>query len=217
MSTVASTKQEQALADELAEARALVEQGHDEGALDALARARERASHLRDVRALDEVLVAARTVGGRAQHGTLLALRADALAVGAAWELDPDRAPGSGSAYRRQPMPLAAWLLGAAFIGLIIWIFYWLQAQGPILGGNCGPEGWFGPEGNLEGGGYRSAPTGAAVGGVLLAVVAVAAWRLNQRRGTVLFGFAVLYVIALVLLWYVVSPLIWGDPRCVGG
>lgn len=112
-------------------------------------------------------------------------------------------------------MPFLAWLVGAAFVGALIWIVYGLKVLGPILGGNCGPQGFLGREGVLRGGGYRSAPTAAAVGGVLLAVVAVAAWRLKQRRGVVLFAFAVLYVIALVVLWNVVSPLVWGDPHCV--
>ena len=112
-------------------------------------------------------------------------------------------------------MRLVAWLVGAAFIGGVIWIFYWLQLHGPILGGNCGPEGFFGQEGFLKGGSYQSAPTAAAVGGVLLAVAVVAAWQLKRWRGRLLLAFAALYVLALLMLWYVVSPLVWGDPRCV--
>ena len=215
MGTVARTDEKQALAEKLAEARALVGKGDDEAALDALVCARERASDLRDVAALGEILDAARMVGSRARNGGLIAHRADALAVGVAWELDPDRVERGRRDPRRKPVPFVAWVLGAAFIGLIIWIVYWLQALGPILGGNCGPEGWFGPEGNLYGGGYRSAPVGAGVGGVLLAVVAVLAFRLNRWRGRLLLAFATLYVIALVVLWYAVSPLIWGEPRCV--
>jgi hypothetical protein len=214
MGTVAPTEDKQALADELRRARTLIGQGDGEAALDALVRARDRASHLRDVRALGEILDTARTVGSHGPHGTAVADRADALAVRVAWDLDPDRVERGRRPPPQNPIPLVAWVLGAAFIGLIIWIFYWLQAR-PIIGGNCGPEGFLGREGILKGGGYESTSAAAVVGGAVLAVVAVAAWRLKQRRGWLLLGFAGLYVIALIVLWYGVSPLVWGDPHCV--
>lgn len=92
--------------------------------------------------------------------------------------------------------------------------FYVTATIGPFLGGNCGPEGFFGPEGHLAGGAHDSALGAAAVGGVLWAAAGTAVWWLHERRGAVILAFTVLYVVALIVLWYAVSPAIWGAQYC---
>ena len=87
-------------------------------------------------------------MGRRVPQGTPVAERAVALALGVSWDLDPDGVDACRQAPRRPPMPFLSWLVGAAFLGALIWISYWLQAQGPILGGNCAPRAPSVPKGS---------------------------------------------------------------------
>ena len=66
MGTVAPSNEKQALADEIGQARALVERGEHEAALDGLEAAREIAQAQHDVDGLDEVRMLAQRVSDRA-------------------------------------------------------------------------------------------------------------------------------------------------------
>jgi hypothetical protein len=110
--------------------------------------------------------------------------------------------------------PVVLRLLALLVPFLLVWLVYWFIASGPILGGNCGPEGLLGREGHLHGGGYESAPAAAVVGGVLWAMAGVAVWRVGQLRA-VLIGSLSIYAAALLVLWFGISPIVWGDQHCV--
>jgi hypothetical protein len=79
--TVAPTDEKQVLADELGQARALIEKGKYTRALDRLTSAREVAQEQGDREALDEVRGLARAVWRRAPRGSDTSERADGLVL----------------------------------------------------------------------------------------------------------------------------------------
>ena len=116
-----------------------------------------------------------------------------------------------------KPKPVLRLLLSLvlfALIGALIWVVYGLASNSFAFLGNCGPSDLIGQSGHLVGGAAASAPTAAAIGGVLWAVAGAAVWRLRQTAGVALI-FIVLYLGALLILSLVVSPAIWGARHCV--
>ncbi len=224
MATVAPTDEKQALAGELAEARALIERRESEAALETLARARRIAKARRDARSLREIRELGRALRPQVPRASESWRHADDLVVDVGqdlglleWQSRPSR---ENRDWLGRLGAAIAWLVGLALIWACIWVVYFFKATDPTLlwGGNCGPEsdGWLGGRvGHMQGGQYESALTAAVVGDVLWAMALAAVWGLQRRRGIVLLAFPVVYVIALVLLWYVVSPAVWGDPHCV--
>jgi hypothetical protein len=211
-----ATDEKQALGVELARARGLIEVGEYEVALARLARARRLAWAEREVDALVEIERLTRTVWLQAPATSDIAHRSGQLLL----MLGQDQRPSPVTPQRASGFRIAAWLGGLAFLWACIWVLYFINATDPELlwGGNCGPEGdsWLGGRtGNMEGGRYESALTAAVVGGLLWAMAVVAVWRLHRGKGILLLAFPVVYVVALVVLWYGVSPAIWGDPHCV--
>jgi hypothetical protein len=117
------------------------------------------------------------------------------------------------------PRSLITSVIGLTFIWAIVALVYYVKAnQSLSLFGTCGPgngpEGGIGQQGNWVGAGYSSGAVGAFLGAALWAVAAVATWRLPRWRGPVVFAYAAIYVVALVVLWYFVSPVVWGPQRC---
>jgi hypothetical protein len=110
-------------------------------------------------------------------------------------------------------------LIGLTSIWAIITLVYYIKASQALsffgtCGPGAGPSGGIGQEGNWAGAGYSSATAAAAMGGMLWVAAAVAAWRFRARRGTVVLAYATIYIVALVVLWYFVSPTIWGPEHC---
>jgi hypothetical protein len=116
--------------------------------------------------------------------------------------LDQEAASTSTAASRRQ---YALWLGALSVVGLVIFVFYVLTAS-PLFP-DCG-EGLSGraADGSLA--------TAAVLGGALGLVTGFSGWRLRRNFRLLLTGFAMVYVIGLVVLWNV-SPLIWGQTYCV--
>jgi len=114
-----------------------------------------------------------------------------------------------------RPLSLIGSLVALTGIWALIMFFY-AAPTFTLLGGNCGPQTSYGLQpGTWHGGGYSSFATAAALGGVLWAAAGVAAWRIPNRRRGLLLAYAVLYVAAVIVLWYGVSPSVWGHQHCV--
>ena len=104
---------------------------------------------------------------------------------------------------------LVAWLVAVAAAGFFIWVIYaWFIFLDLCGGGILGPT--------PQGGEGESAGAAGIVGGALWLGAGVVAWRLRRRLLLVFAAFAVLYILALVVLW-AVSPTIWGPMHCEGG
>jgi hypothetical protein len=210
--TVAPTDEKRVLADELGQARVLIDQREFVAALDRLERVRDAASAQRDTGSLNDVRELARTVGRRVPPGTAVAGHADALALSVTWDLDPDGAEGGRHASRRQPVPLFAWLVGAAFVGAAIWIGYEVDTELTRTFG-CGWDLYGGRSEVAAGGPGRSGLLwAAAIGGALWLISGVVAALLSRGRLLLLFTYALGYVLILVLLDHVV----WAS-RCIPG
>ena len=106
-------------------------------------------------------------------------------------------------------------LLLLMVVGLPILVIYGFMSGSIALFGNCGigPYGFIGEVGHYVGGSAATLPTATWIGVVLLVVAAIAAWLL-QRTAIVVFMYAWLYVIALMVLAIIASR-IWGPRHCV--
>ena len=122
MSTVASSNENQTLADELAEARALIEAGEYESALDALAGIWEAAQAQDDANGLNEVRLLAERVSNRALRGSDRE-RADALRHRVPAGVDAAAASASRlrQAFRRWTLiVVTVWLVASVFVAAMV-------------------------------------------------------------------------------------------------
>ena len=122
MGAVAPIDEKQALAEELAEARALIERGEYERALDALTVASEAARARDDAAGLAEVARLAERVAERAL-GRSERERADALRLGLADEVDAAAASVSGlrRSFRRWSLIVVlVWLVAAVLLAALV-------------------------------------------------------------------------------------------------
>ncbi len=106
-----------------------------------------------------------------------------------------------------------AWVVGMSILGLVIWIVYAVAAQTGGAEAACGPSFLWA---SWSGGGQATAGslTAAAVlGGSLLVLAGVAAWRVWLKLGFLFTGFVGLYALGLAVLWYTTPP-IWGPRYC---
>jgi hypothetical protein len=108
------------------------------------------------------------------------------------------------------------WLVFAGLSGFGTWFGYVWHASDEGAVPTCGsdPGFLFGP--SWSGGGQASSgsnATAAAIGIVLLLAGGVVAWRFRRQFVLLLVGYLVLYLAALVGLWYI-APHIWGARYC---
>ncbi len=132
--------------------------------------------------------------------------------------------PALHTTSRIPPGRLKLWLVGLTLIGAFIWVIsvpYVLFAPSGEAH-NPSPDVFLFwrhtfvfSDAYCKGGAYESVPLAAAVGIVLWVTAGVAGWRLRRRRGSVMLAFAALYAVALVVLWHVVAPAIWGHAYCL--
>ena len=123
--------------------------------------------------------------------------------------------PAAGQSDRRW-RHLSLTLLLLLAIGLPMWVVYGFASGSISLLGNCGPQGYIGQMGEFAGGSAATLPTAAAIGGALWATAGVAVW-LRQRTAAVVYGFVILYSVALVVLALAIGPAVWGPRHCVIG
>ncbi len=137
--------------------------------------------------------------------------------------------PQDRSASSFATLPRRAWLVGLALIWALLWMLYTPSLLFPGPGAEYGgPQPhevflFFVPRNESQsnflfsiddycsGGVYESIPAAAVIGGVLFAGTAALGWRRPRRRMPLTLAFVGLYIAALVFLWQVVSPAIWGD------
>jgi len=104
-------------------------------------------------------------------------------------------------------------LLLLVVVWLPMFVIYGLGSGSIAFLGNCGPEGFIGQDGHYVGGSAATLPTARLIGLVLLIASAVAVWLL-RRTAIVVFTFALLYLVALIVL-AIVAPTVWGHRHCV--
>jgi hypothetical protein len=125
---------------------------------------------------------------------------------------EPQLADGDDSIRRRLPRLVLSLLL-LLIVGLPMWVIYGLASGSVAILGNCGPGGFLRPNGPLRGGSAATLPTAAVIGAILVVAAAIAVWVL-RRTAMVVFTFAWLYVVALIVLAIIASS-IWGHRHCV--
>jgi hypothetical protein len=113
---------------------------------------------------------------------------------------------------RRRLLRVVLSLMLLLIVGLPMWVIYGLAAGSDAILGNCGGD-FFGPGGHYAGGSAATLPTAAVIGAILVAAAAIAVWVL-RRTAMVVFTFAWLYVVALIVLAIIASS-IWGHRHCV--
>jgi hypothetical protein len=121
VSTVARSKQKQALVGELAEARALLAGGEFEKALVRLAGARERAREEGNAEALREISELARGLWWRAPRGSEVAERADRLSQAAKQDLGSQRQASTRPSHP-PPATSSHWLRNWSLVVVIAWL-----------------------------------------------------------------------------------------------
>ena len=100
------------------------------------------------------------------------------------------------------PYPLPSAIAALILAWALATSLYWLSIAGGILEDGCDPDG------------STVAKTGAVTGGVLCVVAIVAVWRRRHQFGLLLVAFTLMDAGVLSLLWFVVTPLIWGPQTC---
>ena len=136
MSAVAPSNEKQTVERELAEARALIDEGEYEAALDQLATVREVALAQEDAEALEEVRGLARTVWRHAPRGSAATERADSLWRQAIWQQPltrsaPPQARRSGLG-TWSVLVLVAWLVVSVVAGATAQTS-WLFSRGELI------------------------------------------------------------------------------------
>lgn len=125
---------------------------------------------------------------------------------------------------RRPPL---GWLVGLAFVWALLWF---LSIPGVLFAGRDLSAADPTPDlfvwwrhtfvfsyDECRGGYFDGLPLAAAIGGVfLVGAVAVGVVRPAHRRA-VLVSYALVYLVALVVLALFVAPVIWGSATCYSG
>jgi hypothetical protein len=104
------------------------------------------------------------------------------------------------------------WLITVLFLGFVEWLIF----VGLAINGNGCPSSGFDIFGPTRTGGAASAGalgTASVIGLSLCLAAGAIALRLGGRRGSVMFGFVVVYGVSLAVFWPIAS-LIWGPRQC---
>jgi hypothetical protein len=129
------------------------------------------------------------------------------------WLPEPPRFADGDYSIRRRLLRVVLSLLLLLTVGLPMWVIYGLGSGSVAVLGNCGPEGFIGQAGHFAGGSAATLPTAAVIGAILVVGAAIAVWVL-RRTAVVVFSFAWLYLMALIVLAVIASS-IWGQRHCV--